>query len=95
MACVCLLLQAPCLMQVGPSGCEEPEQGGKDATVEVTCARMCAQLGVSEEVDARVRLLRERVSLESALQAGLVQLQGTLEPILHAALAQQPAALEE
>jgi hypothetical protein len=56
---------------------------------------MCAQLGVSEEVDARVRLLRERVTLESALQAALVQLQGTLEPILHAALAQQPAALEE
>ena len=51
---------------------------------------LCLQLGVSEEVDARVRLLRERVTLESKLQADLAQLQGTLQPILAAALAQQP-----
>ena len=55
-----------------------------------------AQLGVSEEVDARVRLMRERVTLEARLQASLVQLQGTLEPILHAALAlEQAPVLEE
>ncbi|KAK9905478.1 hypothetical protein WJX75_000621 [Coccomyxa subellipsoidea] len=47
-------------------------------------------LGVSEEVDAKMRLLRERVTLEAKLQASLVQLQGTLDPILHAALNQQP-----
>ena len=55
---------------------------------------MRTQLGVSEEVDARVRQLRERVTLESKLQAELAQLQGTLEPILAAALAQQPAPEE-
>lgn len=51
---------------------------------------MFEQLGVSDEVDAKLRLLRERVTLEAKLQASLVQLQGTLEPILHAALQKQP-----
>ncbi|BDA47532.1 U3 small nucleolar RNA-associated protein 15 homolog [Coccomyxa sp. Obi] len=51
-------------------------------------------LGVSEDVDAKLRLLRERAMLEAKLQTSLVKLQGTLEPILHAALSQQPVAEE-
>lgn len=49
---------------------------------------------MSEEVDAKMRLLRERVTLEAKLQASLVQLQGMLDPILHAALNQQPQTEE-
>lgn len=52
----------------------------------------CIQLGVSEDVDAKLCLLRERAMLEAKLQTSLVKLQGTLEPILHAALSQQPVA---
>ena len=49
---------------------------------------------MSEDVDAKLRLLRERAMLEAKLQTSLVKLQGMLEPILHAALSQQPVAEE-
>jgi hypothetical protein len=53
------------------------------------------QLGTSDEVDAKIRQLRERVKLETRLQTSLLQLQGMLEPILHNALSHtQPMQVE-
>ena len=50
-----------------------------------TCC--CLQLGVSEDVDMKIRQVREQVKLETKLQNTLLQLQGSLEPILSLALA--------
>lgn len=47
----------------------------------------CLQLGVSEDVDMKIRQVREQVKLETKLQNTLLRLQGSLEPILSVALA--------
>ena len=47
----------------------------------------CIQLGVAEDVDMKVRQVREQVKLEAKLQNTLLRLQGSLEPILSVALA--------
>lgn len=47
----------------------------------------CLQLGVSEDVDMKLRQVREQVKLEAKLQNTLLRLQGSLEPILFVALA--------
>jgi len=44
-------------------------------------------VGQSPQVDAKLQLLRERVVVEVRLQQELLMLQGSLEPILTAALA--------
>ena len=47
----------------------------------------CLQLGVSEDVDMKIRQVREQVKLEAKLQNTLLRLQGSLKPILSVALA--------
>ena len=47
----------------------------------------CLQLGVSKDVDMKIRQVREQVKLETKLQNTLLRLQGSLEPILSVALA--------
>ena len=57
---------------------------------------LCAmQLGVSEDVDMKIRQVREQVKLEAKLQGTLLRLQGSLEPILAVALAARMPAVEE
>ena len=53
------------------------------------------QLGVSEDVDMKIRHVREQVKLEAKLQSTLLRLQGSLEPILAVALAARMPAVEE
>ena len=45
------------------------------------------QLGVAEDVDMKIRQVREQVKLEAKLHNTLLRLQGSLEPILSVALA--------
>jgi len=45
------------------------------------------QLGVSEDVDMKIRQVQEQVKQEAKLQNTLLRLQGSLEPILSVALA--------
>ncbi|CAK0783260.1 hypothetical protein CVIRNUC_006459 [Coccomyxa viridis] len=52
-------------------------------------------LGVSEDVDMKIRQVREQVKLEAKLQSTLLRLQGSLEPILAVALAARMPAVEE
>ena len=53
------------------------------------------QLGVSEDVDMKIRQVREQVKLEAKLQSTLLRLQGSLDPILAVALAAGMPAVEE
>ena len=57
---------------------------------------MCAmQLGVSEDVDMKIRQVREQVKLEEKLQSTLLRLQGSLEPKQAVAKAARLPTVEE